>query len=301
MTSRAWLYFLIVSLIWGIPYFFIKIAVTGVSPAVVVFARAAIGALTLLPAALSSGALPQLRTRLGQVVVLAVVELIAPFTLIATAEQAISSSLTSILIAAVPLMIALLALWLDASERVAGWRLVGLLGGLIGVIVVLGVGIGPHVTLWAALLALLATVGYGLGPLLIKRWFADVPSLALTEAILVVGVVALLFPAIVTAPHAVPSLAVLGALLVLGIVCTGLGYVSFFTLIGLAGAGRAGIITYVTPLIAIALGVGLRGERLTANMGAGFLLILAGSWLATRGRAAEHGAASPAALDKTAV
>ncbi len=292
MTSRAWLFFAIVSILWGIPYFFIKIAVAELSPATVVFARVAIGALTLLPAALATGVLPQLRSRLGKVVALAAVEVVAPFLLIATAERSISSSLTSILIACVPLVIALLALRLDASERVAGWRLAGLLGGLAGVVVILGADAGQGVALVAALLALLACVGYGAGPLLLKRWFADVPSVGITEAVLIVSAIVLLFPAILTLPHAAPSLRVVGALVVLGIVCTGLGYVSFFTLIGLAGAGRAGIITYVTPVVAILLGVGLGGEPLTLNIGAGFVLIVAGSWLATRGSSSTPATAS---------
>lgn len=295
MTSRAWLYFIVVSILWGIPYFFIKIAVGELSPAVVVFARVAIGALVLLPIALSTGALPRLRDRLGKVVVLAMVELIGPFLLIATAEQSISSSLASILVATVPLVIALLALWLDASERVTGWRLVGLLGGLVGVIIAVSVGAGQRATLVATVLMLLASLGYGTGPLLVKRWFSDVPSLGVTEAMLIVGAVALLVPAMLTAPAAVPSWPVIGALLVLGMVCTSLGYVSFFTLIGLAGAGRAGVITYVTPIVAILLGVGLRGEPLTANSGAGFVLIVAGSWLATRPSVATGGRPSPAA------
>lgn len=295
MTSRAWLFFIAVSILWGIPYFFIKIAVGELSPAVVVFARAAIGALVLLPIALSTGALRQLRARLGKVAVLAVVELIGPFLLIATAEQSISSSLASILVATVPLMIALLALWLDASERVTGWRLVGLLGGLAGVIIAVSIGADQRATLVATVLMLLASLGYGTGPLLVKRWFADVPSLGVTEAMLIVGAVALLVPAALTAPAMAPSWPVMGALLILGIVCTGLGYVSFFTLIGLAGAGRAGIITYVTPIVAILLGVGLRGEPLTANSGAGFALIVAGSWLATRPLVAAGGTPSPAA------
>lgn len=295
MSARAWLYFAIVSILWGIPYFFIKVAVSELAPAVVVFARVAIGALMLLPIALGTGALSGLRGRLGRVALLAVAEVIAPFLLIATAEQSIASSLTSILIAGVPLIIALLALWLDASERVTGWRLAGLIGGLAGVVVALGVDLGQRVTLVAALLVLLACVGYGTGPLLLKRWFADIPSLGVTAAILVASAVVLLVPAILTAPHRVPSPGVLGALVILGIVCTGLGYVSFFTLIGLAGAGRAGIITYVTPVVAILLGVGFGHEPLTANVGAGFVLIVAGSWLATRRRGARNAVPAPAA------
>ena len=142
---------------------------------------------------------------------------------------------------------------------------------------------------------LLACVGYGAGPLLLKRWFADIPSLGVTAAILVASAVVLLVPAILTAPHRAPSPGVLGALVILGIVCTGLGYVSFFTLIGLAGAGRAGIITYVTPVVAILLGVGFGHESLTANVGVGFALIVAGSWLATRRRGARSAVPAPTA------
>src|SRR5256885_11864962 len=123
MTRRAWLIFAAMSLIWGIPYLFIKIAVAEIPPFGVVLARVAIATLVLLPVALAAGAFRGLRRKLGWVLALALLEIVVPFPLITAGEQRISSSLTGLLISGVPLFIALLALRFDASERVGGARL----------------------------------------------------------------------------------------------------------------------------------------------------------------------------------
>ncbi len=297
MTPRAWLFFCIVSVLWGIPYFFIKIAVAELSPLVVVFVRVAIGALVLLPVALHGGALQRLRGRLGTIVALAGFQVVAPFLLITFGELSISSSLTGILIATEPLIIALLALRLDRTERISGWRLIGLLVGMLGVVLALGVDLGSPALLRGAALVLLASVSYSISPLLVKRWFADVPPLGISTAMLAVSAVALTVPAAFALPRAAPSPQVLAALATLGVACTSLGFISFYVLIGLAGPTRAGVIAYASPAVALALGVGLRGEPFTAPIAAGFALILAGSWLGTRAHTSPGrapGAAAPA-------
>jgi len=294
MTPRAWLYFAIVSIVWGIPYLFIKEAVTELSPVVVAFARLAIGVLVLLPLAASTGALRGLGSHLGKIVVLATIEIIGPFIFIATGEQTISSSLTGILIATEPLLIALLATWLDPSERVTGWRFVGLLLGLVGVATALGMQLGSGTAFGGALLILGASLGYAAGALLVKRWFAGLPAQGVTAAALTVAAVALALPAMLLKPHTLPSPQVLGALLVLGIACTGIGFLTFFLLIYQAGSVRASLITYVAPVVAILLGVRLRGEIITPAIIVGFVLILAGSWFTTGGRLPTRNRVAPA-------
>src|SRR5919197_5580648 len=142
MTRRAWLLFTSVSLLWGVPYLFIKVAVAELPPVTVVFVRVAIAALLLWPVAVRRGALRGLRNRLPQLMVLALLEIAIPFLLISMGEQRIASSLTGLLIAALPLFVALLALRFDAAERVRGVRLVGLLLGFSGVAALLGVDVG---------------------------------------------------------------------------------------------------------------------------------------------------------------
>ena len=125
-------------------------------------------------------------------------------------------------------------------------------------------------------LVLLATLGYALGAIRIKR-FADVPPLGVITALLAVNTLLLAPVAALRRPDQVPSVAAVGSVLALGLACTALAFPIFFALIAEAGAGRGTVITYVNPAVAVALGVAVLGEPVTAAMVAGFLLILAGS------------------------
>ena len=126
MSARAWAAFATVSTLWGIPYLFIKIAVDdGVPPAFLAFVRVALGAAVLIALAWRAGTLGTLRGRGRWLVVYAVFEIAVPFPLIAAGEQHVASSLAAIIIAAVPLFVALLALRFDPAERATGSRLVG--------------------------------------------------------------------------------------------------------------------------------------------------------------------------------
>ncbi|MGH9062739.1 MAG: DMT family transporter, partial [Acidimicrobiales bacterium] len=285
MGRRTWLLFALMAVLWGVPYLFIKIAVAEVSPVIVVFVRTALAALVLSPVAVRRGAMAGLRARLGWVVVLAVVEVAGPFLLISFGEQRIPSSLSGLLIAAEPLFVAVLALRFDASERVRGLRLAGLLVGLAGVVCLLGldVGLDPAV-LVGAIMVLVATLGYAGGALIVKHRFAGVPPLGVATAMLLVTSVALLPAAVLTAPGRLPSGAVIGSLAVLGVACTAVAYLGYFALIARAGAGRAAVVTYLNPAIAVGLGVAVLGEPFTGATLAGFLLVIAGSWLSTGGR-----------------
>ena len=142
MTRKGWLLFISMSVVWGIPYLFIKIALRELDPGVVVFARVGIAAAILLPVAASRGILRQMRKRWLMVAAFACIQIVGPFLLISYGEQHISSSLTNLLIAADPLLVVLFALRFDPSERVSTLRLVGLLIGMAGVIVLLGLDVG---------------------------------------------------------------------------------------------------------------------------------------------------------------
>jgi drug/metabolite transporter (DMT)-like permease len=133
--------------LWGLPYLLIKVAVAELDPAFLVFVRLSLAAIVLLPIAWATGSLKRLRRRSRRLVTVAVVGIAIPFALIAYGEQHITSSLTALLIAADPLFVVLLALPIDASERMTRVRLVGLLIGLIGVT-------GVAVTLSVAAIAL---------------------------------------------------------------------------------------------------------------------------------------------------
>jgi drug/metabolite transporter (DMT)-like permease len=282
MTRRAWVLFVVISLLWGLPYLLIKVAVADVEPTVVVFVRVAVSALVLLPLALVRGALRPLAGHWRVILALSVLEVAAPFLLIAFGEQHITSSLAGLLIAADPLFIVLLALRFDASERAGGRRLVGLLLGFLGVVVLLGLDPGGDALgLLGGAMVLLAAVCYAAGALLIKR-LADVPPLGSVAASLSLASLWLLPAALLTLPNRLPSGTVVASLLLLGLGCTALGFIVYFSLIAAAGATRGSLITYVNPAVAVVLGVAVLHEPLTAATLAGFGLILAGCWLSTR-------------------
>jgi drug/metabolite transporter (DMT)-like permease len=284
VTSRGWSLFAAMSLIWGIPYLFIKLAVDGgMPPALVAWGRVALAAVVLLPIAWRVGALRGMRSRWRAAAAFGLVEIVVPFPLIAAGEQHVSSSLAAILIATVPLVVAVLAIRLDPDERVSGGRLLGLVVGLVGVVVLLGIDVaGRPDELLGALMIGVAAVGYAIGPFIVTRWLSGVHSLGPVTVALWVSAIALAPLAILSAPGAAPTAGAIGSVVVLGIICSAAAFVVFFALIAEAGPGRATVITYINPVIALVLGVLLIGETVGTATLVGLGLILAGSWLATR-------------------
>jgi drug/metabolite transporter (DMT)-like permease len=285
MTRKGWLLFIAISVFWGIPYFFIKIAVRELDPSVIVFARAAIAAVILIPLAAQGKMLRPLLRHWPILILFSLIHMVGAFLLISYGEQHVSSSLTSLLIAANPLLVALIALGFDKSERVNGPRLIGLLIGMGGLVVLLGFDVGGDGQMWfGAALILLAATGYAIGALMLKhRPLVELPRIAVAAAECSVTTLVLL-PVIMTRlPGKVPSVEVLVSLLILGIICTALALPTFFALIAEVGASRGTVITYVNPAVAVLLGVLVLQEQITFATIAGFLLIIAGSWLSTTG------------------
>jgi drug/metabolite transporter (DMT)-like permease len=206
--------------------------------------------------------------------------------LIAIGERYITSSLTAILIATMPLMVALLSLRIVPGERLTAGRFMGLLTGFAGVIALLGFDVaGRPNELLGAVLVLLATLCYAIAPIIVSKSLSDFDPLGPVTASLVLAALALLPAAIATWPAHFPGPSAVWSIAVLGVVCTAVGLIVFFRLIALAGPGRASVITYVNPLVAVLVGVCVLGESLGAVSIVGLLLILAGSFVSTRGGA----------------
>jgi len=285
MSARAWTLFAAVSVLWGIPYLFIKLAVEDLSPVMVAWSRILVAFAVLLPYAIHKGALRGLGKHWRALLIYSTVEIVLPWPLIGFGEQRVSSGLAAILIAAVPLVVALMALRVDAEERAEGSRLVGLVIGFAGVVVLLGLDVaGRPGELLGALAILLAAVGYAAGPMIIKQKLRSLDPLGPVTASMGISGLVLTVPALASAPASVPSGQTLLSVLVLGLFCSALAFLFFFALIQDVGPGRATVITYVNPVVAVALGVTLLGEGLGPTAVAGLLLILAGSWLSTGGR-----------------
>jgi drug/metabolite transporter (DMT)-like permease len=283
MSARGWILFAAVSVVWGVPYLFIKLAVEDLSPGFVAWSRVALAALVLLPIAWHTGALRGLPLR--WLAAFALFEITIPFPLIAFGEQRVSSSLTAILIAAVPLVIAFLALRFDRAEQPTRTRFVGMLIGLGGVVALVGIDIGGKgAALVGAGAVLVATFGYAVGPLIAKRHLTAGDPLGPVAGALGIASIMLAPFALGGLPTEAPDGDALASVIVLGLVCTAFAFLLFFRLIAEIGPSRASIITYVNPVVALALGVAILDEHVTTGTVAGLLLILAGSWLSTDGR-----------------
>jgi drug/metabolite transporter (DMT)-like permease len=286
VTRRAWLAFAAMSVLWGVSYLLIKIAVSGGLPAPdVAWLRVMIAAVLLSALAWRAGMLGTLRGRWRWLVAYAVAEISIPFPLIAAGEVHVASSLAAIIIASVPLIGAVLALRFDHSERPTPVRALGLAIGFSGVIALVGIDVAGHgPELLGAGAILIAAVGYAIGPMLVKHRLAGLDPRALMGASLSVAALILTPFAAFDMPRRLPSAGAFAAVAVLGVFCTAAAFVIFTVLIREAGTSRATVITYVNPVIAVALGVTLLGERPGAGAVAGLLLILTGSWLSTGGR-----------------
>jgi drug/metabolite transporter (DMT)-like permease len=292
---RAWCAFVALGIFWGIPYFLIKLALTELTFWDVAWIRLTCAAAVLLPIAWRRGALRGLRPRLRALVVFALAEFAVPFAAISLAERWIDSAVTGILIAVVPILVTLLGRFFGVRERLRSGRVLGLAVGLAGVVSLLGFGTitWPYGWVGVALLGV-ATTGYALGPLVIQRDLAAVDSVGALTASLLIASAVLAAPALATLPAHLPGVRTLAAVAVLGIVCTASATLLLFFLVSQAGAARALVITYINPAVATLLGVALLHERLGRGGAAGLPLILVGSWLATRGRAARTAAAPTA-------
>ena len=293
MSRRGWLLFSAMCVIWGIPYLLIKVAVEDLSPSMLVLARTGIAALLLLPIAAARNELRQLLPYWAPVLAFAVIEIAIPWVLLGAAEQRITSSLAGLLLAAVPLVGTVIALATRSSERLGlqGW--VGLFLGLAGVASIVGVNLEGAGVLPLAQMALVA-VCYAAGPFILQRWLADLPPLGVIAASL--GVAAVLYVPIAafSLPEQMPSAKAIGSVVALAVVCTAVAFLVFFALIAEVGPVRATVITYVNPAVAAVLGVVILDEHFTLGMAVGFVLVLAGSVLATRrGEAAVPASAPP--------
>jgi drug/metabolite transporter (DMT)-like permease len=298
VTWRGWAAFVVLGVIWGLPYFFIKVAVQEVSPLILAFSRVALATLILMPIAWRRGALRSLARHKAPIIAFGLVEFAIPFSLISFGERWISSSVTGILIAMVPLSIALIQRFFGVRESLGAWRITGLVVGFIGVSALLGTGsISGWLGLAGVACVLISTICYAVGPLIIQRHLHGLDSIGPLTLSLLVASVILFIPAVIGLPARWPSTAALASIAVLGVVCTAVAMLLMFYLVHHAGASRATVITYINPVVATLLGVLVLNEHLGVGGFIAFALILLGSWLATRGSVSREGSASEATVN----
>jgi drug/metabolite transporter (DMT)-like permease len=281
VTRRGLLLFIAMSVIWGIPYLFIRIAVSDLSPVVLVFARTAIGALILLPIVVARGELRGLFRNWIPLAAFAAVEVGIPWVMLASAEQRITSSLAGLLVSAVPLLGVVIATSLGNREHLGVASIGGLLLGVVGVAAIVGFDLRASDSL-ALIEVGVVVVGYAVGPVIVSRYLSGLPSMAVIAVSLAACAIVYAPVAAVQWPSSVPPTDTIVSVAVLAVVCTALAFVLFFALIAEIGPVRATVITYINPAVAAVLGVIVLRESFTFGMAVGFVFVIAGSVLATR-------------------
>ena len=278
MSKRGWILFLSLGVLWGMPYLLIRIAVAEFDPLVVAGTRTLIGSLLLLPIALHRKELAPAFRKWKWLLAFTLVEITFPWVLLGHAETKLNSSTAGLLIAAVPLIAAVIITRLG-HEKLEPRRLFGLGLGFAGVALLVGLDIDLS-DFGAVGATLLTAVGYAIGPIIINRKLNDVPALGVITASLILATVIYLPFAPALWPdhfHVTAAWSVVG----LGVLCTAAAFLVFFALIAEVGPARATVITYINPAVAIILGALVLKEPLTLGMAIGFPLVILGAILGT--------------------
>lgn len=286
MTRRGWVLLLVLGATWGATYPLTKLALRDLDPPMVVFARVASSVLVLVPLSLRGRALHTLRSKPGTVLVAALIQGTIPLVLLTVGQQHVSSSLAGIIVAAQPVFVAFLAIFLDPLDRPGHRGLAGVALGLVGVGLLFGLDLGGRdTTLVSGGLILAAALSFAAGAVIIHRWLSEAAPLAVATANMTVTSLAMFPFAMLPTPGAHfrhhPGLATALIVLALGTVGTGLALVLFYRLILDLGPTRASLAWYIAPAFAVVYGLFL-GEPLTAGKLSGLALILLGSVLASR-------------------
>ena len=219
MSRRGWILFAAMSVIWGLPYLMIRVAVRELSPATLVGARTAFAALLLVPLAARQKELRPLMRVGVPLLAFTGIEIVVPWFLLAKAETRLTSSLTGLLIAAVPLVGALVTTFSGERERHGALRWAGLLIGLAGVAALVGLDVHGAEVLAVIEVAAVA-VCYAIGPIILSRWLADAPPLGVVAASLGLAALFYLPFAATSLPSRFPSTEVTLSVVGLAILCT---------------------------------------------------------------------------------
>ena len=271
--------FILLGAIWGSSFLFMRFGLPDFGPVVLSALRVVIAALALLPLLMMRGQLAALRDNAGKVLLVGVINSALPFVLFAYALGSISTGLSAILNASVPLFGALVA-WLWLREALSPMRVAGLMIGFAGVVLLTwgktrGIaGAGEAVSPLAVAAALMATLCYGISASYAKRHLGGLPSLVTATGSQIGASIALALPAWWLWPEQAPGAVAWGAVLVVGLVCTAMAYILYFRMIEHAGPGRALTVTFLIPVFAVFYGAVFLGEAVTPWMlGCGVVIV----------------------------
>lgn len=287
VKNKPWLIdFILLAAIWGASFLFMRTAAHEMGALPAAGLRVVVAALFLLPILWFKGLGGALRQHWKLTFSVGVLNSAIPFVCFTYALLSITTGLSAILNATVPLFGALIA-WLWLKDRPTRTRMLGLAVGFVGVTMLAWdeASFRPNAsgatTGWAVLACLLACLCYGSAASVAKRYMGGLPSLVSATGSQIGASLALLPLTWLYWPAQAPSMQAWGAVLVLGVLCTGLAYILYFRLIERAGPARALAVTFAIPAFAVFYGVLLLGETVTAWMVVCALVIIAGTMLST--------------------
>lgn len=279
MSRRNLSLLLLLSSIWGASFLFIKVGVRDLAPSTLVLGRVLLATLTLLPLALATGGLAPLRQSWRPLAVMGALNSAIPFWFLSFGETRIDSGLSAVIQAAAPIFSALLAVRMDASQRVTGLRLVGILVGFGGVALLVGDRRGGELV--GALAVVATAFCYAAGLLYGGKRLGHVPPTYVALGTMLASTLLIAPLGLAQLPGAVPGWKPLASVAVLGVVGSGVAYILYFEILRGAGAAKAILVTYLVPGFALVYGAVFLGEHVTAVALAGLALVLAGVTLAT--------------------
>lgn len=278
--------FILCGIVWGSSFLFMKVALTGISPAQVAWSRLILGGLTLgLFVAIRREVLPRRLRVWLHMTVLALSFCVVPFLLFSWAQQHVTSGLASIYNATTPIMTAVMAWAVFRVEKLRPVQVAGILVGILGVMVIIAPWQGLDLTqsLVAQLAILGATACYGFSLAYMRRFVADSGMSALVFSFLNIGIgaaiMAALTPVLVLTPVTLDPW-IVASVVLLGCLGTGVAYIWNQNTLRAWGPTRASTVTYITPVVGVALGILVLGEHITWNEPVGALVVFAGILLA---------------------
>lgn len=286
MSRKALALFILVGLAWGIPYFFIRVALVDFAPSTIAFVRVTIGALILLPIAAKAGTLRSAFRHWPYILAFALIEMAGPWLMLPTAEQHVSSGLAGLLVATVPFFATPITYVLGDKSVFHPKAIAGLVIGFAGIVALVGIDAlsGKTDPFWVGVLILVA-ICYAIAPVIADRKLSGESSVAVIGIAMAMVAVIYAVPVSQQLPGeiaAVPHWQSWAALAVLGLVCSALAFVVFFKLISLIGVARGSLIVYVNMAVALTLGILFLKEPITTGFLIGVPMVILGLWLAGR-------------------
>jgi drug/metabolite transporter (DMT)-like permease len=283
MSRRNWFLFIFVGFLWGIPYLLIKVAVEELSPTIIVLSRVVIGSAILIPMAMRRGSLMPAIKAWRYVIPYAIGEMIGPWFLITAAEEKMTSGLAGLLVATVPIWATLIASMHGDKTVWQSKRLIGILIGFIGIVLVVGIeSFSGRQSIVAIFMILIAAIGYAWAVTMVTSKIPHIEPISINAVAMVFTVIVYLPFLFLYMPDKVPSTEALGSVIILGLFPTALAFILFFQLIKDIGTARGSLVTYLNTAFAVMLGVIILNEPFTLGIAIGLPLVLIGSYFASR-------------------